>query len=491
MHHFPALPGARVNEDLDFFTHPISLGDWAKSDVARGVAGSGIFVPISACFGHLPSVLRLVSVEQCEYIKALVKAGILAPGRALVSHRHFFMTGRKLRLIFDGRRINARSGTPPSFHMTSHAEFAALCSQYSYAAKFDFQSFYFNFSLHPDIRKFFGLRCSLGDFTWTRLPFGWSWSAFFAHSVAADLVAHLASQGLVIAHYMDDVIVFGHTRGQCDAALSAAIGFVQSVGFRVKPSKTVPATQQLPIVGVQYDLATKTSQIPGGYFSAVSAFLDASESRGSLTKVGLAHIIGSLVFCNNAWPGSLSLLSPLFAFFNGLTCNWSAPVPLIPSLALARRALAVFCSLPACILQHARGGVSTVHADATPFRLSAYVNGSHFAQLIPATYIFLAEAYALDMALDLCKSQAVELVTDNQALFHALRKGRSSTDTANNLISRILALRIQGHVITARWVPSELNPADYGSRVDLRSPAGRDVTIIPYVPRLTAHSFDI
>jgi hypothetical protein len=484
----PSL-GPRVNDDLDFFTNSISLGDWSKSDVCRGVAGDGIFIPISPGFGHLPSVLRLVAPEQIEYIRALVLAGILAPGRALVSHRHFFASGSKPRPIFDGRRINARSGVPPSFHMTTHAEFSALCSQFSYAAKFDFRSFYFNFKLHPDIRRFFGLRCSIGDFTWTRLPFGWSWSAFFAHSVAADLVAHLAAKGIVIAHYMDDVVIFGNSYEECLRSLRHAISFVESIGFRVKPSKTILPTQQLVIVGVLYDLAAKTSCMPKHYYSSLSTFLDSVESRGILSKAGFARIIGSLVFCNNAYPGSLSLLNPLFNFFNELFGSWRDPVPLLLAISLSRRVLSVFASLPTCRLQQSGGNVLIVHADATPSRIAAFVNGCHYAQPITPTIIFDAEACALDLALDVCNARNVELVTDNQPLFHAIVKGRSAGLSVNNLISRVLALRLQGHVIRVRWVPSENNPADFASRVDLNSEAARDVTLLPIAHRLNEFWF--
>jgi len=144
-----------------------------------------------------------------RYVLALLRDGILVRRRAVFNHRHFFLRSPKPRLIFDGRRLNARSAAPPWFRATDHRTFAALCSRYRYAAKFDFAHFYFNLRLHPELWQYFGFRCDLGEFSWTRCPFGWSWSASYAHDLAEAAVAYLSSLGIIAFHYMDDVVIFG------------------------------------------------------------------------------------------------------------------------------------------------------------------------------------------------------------------------------------------------------------------------------------------
>ena len=80
---------------------------------------------------------------------------------------------------------------------------------------------------------------------------------------------------------------------------------------------------------------------------------------------------------------------------------------------------------------------------------------------------FLRQRLALTFALDLSKHRRQVLVTDNRGLFFAVRKGRSSNRAANSVITDILFRRLRGAVIGVDWVPTDKNPADIPSRVNL------------------------
>ena len=185
------------------------LDGWKQAETTVRALTTGVSVPIlRGSFGHLPSRLCLSSQAEHDYVLALERAGIIVRRRALANHRHFFLHEPKLRLVFDGRRINSRGPQPPALQMSRHYQYAALAARFRFAAKFDLRDFFFNTRLAPELHPLFGFRCSVGDFCWTRTPFGWCWSPHFADSIAEDIVTHLRSLGIVVIHYCDDFCIF-------------------------------------------------------------------------------------------------------------------------------------------------------------------------------------------------------------------------------------------------------------------------------------------
>jgi len=402
------------------------------------------------------------------YIDALSRDGIISPGKPIFSHRHFFVrSGGKLRLIFDGRRLNARCSPPPVFPMLSHVDLAAICSRFSWAAKFDLANFYFNLRINPALANLFGLRTSMGDFVWNRMPFGFSHSAFHAHELADAICAHLRSLGINVWHYMDDFIVFGESQEQCERDLARCIAFCESICVRVKARKTIHACQQLPILGVSYDLLRKTSSMARDYFARLQSSLSFLAQRRTVSRTHFASFLGAALFVNAAYPGSLSCFNELILWFNCFSAlPWSAVIDVVPAIPLARSAVTVVSGFPPCALQAVGRDDARVFADATPLQLGVVVDGYAHAKPVPELPIFEAEAAALAFALDLSGHQRQVLVTDNRGLFFAVRKGRCSNSAANSVISDILRRRLAGAVVGIEWVCSEDNPADLPSRVD-------------------------
>jgi len=459
------------NDACDFTTGTPVLAGWKQAETTVKALTTGVSVPIlRGSFGHLPSRLCLRSQAERVYVLGLERAGIIIRRRALANHRHFFLHEPKLRLVFDGRRINSRGPRPPALQMSRHYQYSAFAARYRFAAKFDLRDFFFNCRLSPALYSLFGFRCSLGDFCWTRTPFGWCWSPHFADSIAEDIVRHLRSLGIVVLHYCDDFTVFADTEEECLRALQIAISFCDSVGILVKHRKTVLPTSRLPIVGVTYDLAAKTSSLDASFWPPLSSSLARWQATGRSRKVDLAAFIGTLVFANHAYPGSLCLLNPLFAALAGMEhLPWGSFVDVSSLLPLAERVLALFRSFPDCALQEGRGDGLMIYHDATPTQIAVCWDLETRAQEIPEQHIFVAEAMGFALALDATvEARNRVFVSDNRPLHLALRKGHSSNSYVNRLVYMVLQRRLDGHIINFRWVPSAENPADAPSRMNLR-----------------------
>jgi hypothetical protein len=470
---------ASVHGEFDFYSGGVRDGSWLHNEALRKVLIDGFRCQIDTrSFGHLPSKLVILSADERRYIYALLRDGVISRGDTIFSHRHFFCRdGGKLRLIFDGRRINARCAVPPVFPMLSHCELAAICGKRSWAAKFDLASFYWNIRLDPSMRHLFGFRTNLGNFVWNRLPFGFSHSAFQSNELAEAICLHLRSLGIDVYHYMDDFIVFGDTAEACERDLLHCISFCESIGVRVKDRKTVHATQRLHILGVFYDLIAKTSSMDRAFFDRLAHDLAYLDDTRIVKRSRFASFMGAALFLNAAYPGALSLFNDLIRWFN-LTAHmsWSARIDVSAAIGLARFALGQASCFPPCTLQAHEGGGHRVFADATPIQLGVVIDGILHAQPIAELPIFEAEASALALALSLAGTRSnIMLVTDNRALFCAVRKGRSGNSLANCVIQDILFRRLNGAIIDIAWVQSADNPADIPSRADMTSDLSRNI----------------
>lgn len=88
--------------------------------------------------------------------------------------------------------------------------------------------------------------------------------------------------------------------------------------------------------------------------------------------------------------------------------------------------------------------------------------------------IYRSEADAIHWALYELKStiaphKNILLRCDNMALVHAIKKGRSNIFESNHVCLDILDLRLRGHVIKIKHIPTEENPADHPSRLPVGS----------------------
>ena len=327
------------------------------------------------------------------------------------------------------------------------------------------------------MRNLFGFRTSMGNFVWNRLPFGFAHSAVQANELADAICSHLRSLGIDVVHYMDDFTVFGDSAEQCQRDLLRCIQFCEDIGVRVKAAKTVNATQRPVILGVLYDLVAKTSSLHPSFFGRLLNHIDYLATQRSVKRARFASFLGAALFTNAAYPGALSFFNDLIRWFN-TTANlpWTARIDVSVGVRLARLALSHVASFVPCTLQSHEGQHLRVFADATPTQLGAVFDGALHAQPISELPIFEAEAAALAFALMLANHRSpVTLVTDNRALFCAVRKGRSGNSFANAVIQDILLRRLNGAIINIDWVPSENNTADYPSRAVIDSEQSRSV----------------
>jgi len=460
---------ARAHPQAPFSFHapPLRDGEWNRSTHVSSLIRNGFSISVDANLrGKSPRRLELASERQREYISQMVKDGILVKQDPVFSVPHFFLErGEKLRLIFDGRKLNGACKKPPRFNMKSHAAIAALSRGARWHAADDLSNMFFSIKLSEASRPFFGLKTVEGNYCYTALPFGFSWAPFMAH-IAVDQIAQRAIEaGHAVTHYLDDFHYFGKSEEEVVAARAFVRKLFDQAGWVLNTKKAVEPNSRFEALGVEYDLELQSSRIPpASIASLVSHVASLNESR-RITRRKLAAILGSLVFFGNAIQGSLVLCEDLIRIVARPHHDWGASFHLRDVKRYLVATLKDFQSLEWCPLQ--RGMESPLHifTDATPTRI-AFVWGERMeATDIKRKPIFRAEADAVHFLLaqeGLPKDFIIR--TDNMALMHAMKKGRSPIPEAKKVCLDLLRLRMKGHRIAVKYIPTEENPADWPSR---------------------------
>ena len=126
--------------------------------------------------------MRYKNRAEETYVDQMISDGILEEGEVQFCVPHFFIyKPGKLRLVFNGTRLNNACKKPPKFNMKSHGTLQRLSARHSWHAADDLKNHFFSTKIAESSRKFFGINTPQGTFRYTSMPFGFSWSPFIAH----------------------------------------------------------------------------------------------------------------------------------------------------------------------------------------------------------------------------------------------------------------------------------------------------------------------
>lgn len=453
-------------QQFNFHAPPLVDGPWNQnSHVSRWIKEGLSFSIDENKRGKAPRRLDCSNPTEAEYIRQLVRDGILVEQEPRFSVPHFFLRrGSKLRLIFNGKRLNAAVKTPPHFSMKSHATIAALAQSSDWHASDDLSNMFFSLKLSKNMWPMFGLKTNIGNFCYTALPFGFSWAPFCAHVAVDQICQRAIERGHKVTHYLDDFHYFGSNVNEVLQAREFVRELLSQAGWVVNPKKAVEPAREFAALGVEYDLREKSSRIPP---KSILELIEGIKSinEKTLSRRKIASFLGSLVFFGNAVPGSLTLCEDLIQIVSRPKFDWGARFHTSHVKSYLLKAANIFSKLGWCPIQ--RGGSTPVHiyTDATPNRI-AYVYGDIVVgKDIKKKQIYRAEADAIHFLLsrnDLPPDFVIR--TDNEALMHALKKGRSRIFEARRVCLDILRLRLKGHRINVKWIATDKNPADEPSR---------------------------
>ena len=403
----------------------------------------------------------------------MIADGILERGDTQFCVPHFFTyKPGKLRLVFNGKKLNHAVKPPPKFNMKSHAALQRLAAHNAFHAADDLKNHFFSTKIAEGSRKYFGINTPQGTFRYTSLLFGFNWSPFIAHVCVDQVCKRAIKAGFAVTYYLDDFHYFGDSITEVEQARDFTRALLRDAGYRLNMAKEQPPGTLFTALGLQYDLVAKTVCAKPGYISGLRALHNHRlRANLSVSAKEVASVLGSFIFLNAALPGSLSHLSALIAWVRAAEGNWRLHYACPRLVAHVERALKLFESLPPMPLQPLPSGARPTHVytDASSKALGLVFPSFSAGYGVPIKKtIYRLEADAVSWALEqptMPRNSVLRI--DNEALVHALHKGRSNIKEANAACAALFASRLAGCRISAKWISTDVNPADAPSRLHL------------------------
>jgi hypothetical protein len=339
-----------------------------------------------------------------------------------------------------------------------------------FAVKVDLASAYWQVPLHPNLRDRFGGTCdNVSFFSWSVLPFGWSWSPFIFFLVMRCVLIVLWSRGVWVAAYMDDIVVLGATQSECARNAQLTLSLLERLGFVVNHSKSclVPSSAVRFLGFIVILLPSRVLvQWPRDKASRVQADASRIADAGVSSPRELAALCGRVSFLRVICPVVGALTRGLDFVHQGAR-HWDDTLTLAPAVVSDLRTLALLAPLLAsspwvlCVNPDSSFNV-TVEVDASDsgWGVRLLVEDrlvSEFAGLLPFSLLSASsaarESYGACRALSIALSNflpaspnpssvlVVRLICDNTAVRAVFSRGRSPLAAATeigNLLSFII-----------------------------------------------------
>jgi hypothetical protein len=164
----------------------------------------------------------------------------------------------KLRMILDLRRLNSYIATP-RFAMEDIRKVRPLLQTGDFMTSIDLKDGFHHVPIHPDHQQHLGMSWQGQSYCWTHLPFGLSASPYIFCKTLRETINILRRQGIRCNCYMDDLLILGHTKKECEQATATVLKTLETFGWQVNREKSsLTPTQQLDYLG----FTLTTSSIP-------------------------------------------------------------------------------------------------------------------------------------------------------------------------------------------------------------------------------------
>lgn len=423
------------------------------------------------------------------HLSYLLKRNYLSRGavkRAIVGFTIPKMKKRTLRGILDGRPVNQAQKPPPRTALATMEDIEVAVREYGHYCELDGKGWFNQFGMDDKIQENWGLKIGGEWYRWTRLPMGWSYSVFVAHT-ATEALASFELEGVRILIYIDNVYVFGRTKELVDQGVDIFLDRCKQVGATF--TVTTPTSTSGTILGIHADLEKKTFCLPEDFVDKVAKLR--SELSGLFQNERVSTRELWVLFGNLMWAARI-LHEPLYRYprwmawvsqrARQLHANpllWDKPCHIWPT---------ALSDLKALTTRVCDNRVYDLHQQEVTTEVFTDASDKGYGVVIPDTEEGGGQTYAAWWTISMRKHTIAEreLVAAVLALAHLRRteKGKTPhyhlyTDNTNvvawltrrrgpnffvNALLRDLFDGSEPFQLSVTWIPSAANPADGPSR---------------------------
>ena len=121
-----------------------------------------------------------------------------------------------------------------------------------------------------------------------------------------------------VVNYLDDFLIIGSTKEECQRGLVTLINLLDYLGFNVSWCKVVSPTQRLTFLGIELDFSTMSLRLPEDKLNRLIDLLNTFSHKASAPKRQLQSLAGSLNFACQVVHGGRTFLCRVIDCLNKL-----------------------------------------------------------------------------------------------------------------------------------------------------------------------------
>ena len=150
--------------------------------------------------------------------------------------------------------------------------------------------------------------------------FGLLCAPFIFNRSFNDIVRMMACRGFcAVVNYLDDFLIIGRTKEECQPGLVTLINLLHYLGFNVSWRKVVSPTQHITFLGIELDSSTMSLRLPKDKLNWLIDLVNTFSHKASASKCQLQSLAGSLNFACQVVHGDRTFLRRVIDCFNKLT----------------------------------------------------------------------------------------------------------------------------------------------------------------------------
>ena len=198
------------------------------------------------------------------------------------------------RPVFNLRKLNTFLQTK-HFKMTTLKDVKAMVNKGCWKVKIDFKDCFWQVPVAQEDQRFLSFRWRGKVYSFRCLPFGLSVSPWFITKLFRPVIAHLQQKGIKAVIYIDDMLVFGDTREQCQKAAEEALALFKQLGVVVNVKKScLSPSQQVDYLGYTINSVDMTIRAPTKKLINVRKELKKFFNRPRSSARQAASVLGKL-----------------------------------------------------------------------------------------------------------------------------------------------------------------------------------------------------
>lgn len=237
----PGHIGSRLRRRLSRWETTVGPRSWATRVVREGLK-----IPLLKAPPRRRCRREVVDPDQRAVLRREI-AEMLAVGAVSRCHDSdvrfesmLFCVGKRgggWRPCLDLRPLN-QYVLAPRFSLGGLREVRPLMRQGDFMVSVDLKSAYWHVPLHSSMRRLLGFRFDGKLYRFEVLPFGLSAAPWVFHSLMAPVITRLRAEGVRVCSYLDDLLIFGRSAEECQAAGQRVADLLWDLGFLLHAEKS-------------------------------------------------------------------------------------------------------------------------------------------------------------------------------------------------------------------------------------------------------------